>query len=89
TGLDRPVIDFLESRGEIIRFLENCYGLVDPSVECYDRRGFTSLSVNFGCTGGQHRSVYGAQKMAEHIKAKYPHVKVHLIHREQNIDQSL
>ncbi|MDE6090994.1 MAG: phosphotransferase [Duncaniella sp.] len=89
TGLDRPVIDFLEGRGEIIRFLENCYGLVDPSVECYDRRGFTSLSVNFGCTGGQHRSVYGAQKMAEHIKAKYPHVKVHLIHREQNIDQSL
>ena len=89
TGLDRPVIDLLESRGENNRYLENCYGLVDPSVECYDRRGFTSLSVNFGCTGGQHRSVYGAQKMAEHIKAKYPHVKVHLIHREQNIDQSL
>lgn len=89
TGLDKPVIDFLESRGEIIKFLDNCYSLVDPSVECYDRRGFTSLSVNFGCTGGQHRSVYGAQKMAEHIKAKYPYIKVHLIHREQNIDQLL
>lgn len=89
TGLDRPVIDFLESKGEIITFLEHCYGLVDPSVDCYDRRGFTSLSVNFGCTGGQHRSVYSAQKMAEHIKATFPHVKVHLIHREQNIDTFL
>lgn len=86
TGLDKPVIDFLESKGEIITFLENCYGLVDPSIECYDRRGFTSLTINFGCTGGQHRSVYGAQHTAEHIKQKYPHVRVHLIHREQNID---
>ncbi|WP_300877630.1 RNase adapter RapZ, partial [uncultured Duncaniella sp.] len=89
TGLDGPVIEFLEHKGEIITFLDHCFGLVDPSVECYDRRGFTSLSVNFGCTGGQHRSVYGAQKMAEHIKAKFPHVKVHLIHREQNIDRTL
>lgn len=89
TGLDRPVIDFLEKRGEIITFLDHCYGLVDPSVDCYDRRGFTSLSVSFGCTGGQHRSVYSAQKMAEHIKARFPHVKVHLIHREQDIDTTL
>ncbi len=89
TGLDRPVIDFLEKRGEIITFLDHCYALVDPSVECYDRRGFTSLSVSFGCTGGQHRSVYSAQKMAEHIKTCYPHVRVHLIHREQNIDTVL
>lgn len=89
TGLDSPVIEFLESKGEILTFLDNCYGLVDPSVDCYDRRGFTSLAVNFGCTGGQHRSVYSAQKMAEHIKEKFPHVKVHLIHREQNIDTFL
>lgn len=89
TGLDGPVIEFLERKGEILTFLDHCFGLVDPSVDCYDRRGFTSLSVNFGCTGGQHRSVYGAQKMAEHIKAKFPHVKVHLIHREQNIDRTL
>ena len=89
TGLDKPVIDFLEQKGEIITFLENCYGLVDPSVECYDNRGFTSLTVSFGCTGGQHRSVYSAQKMAEHIKKKYPHVNVKLIHREQKIDRIL
>ncbi|MCM1076604.1 MAG: phosphotransferase [Bacteroides sp.] len=89
TGLDVPVIEFLESKGEIMTFLDHCYGLTDPSVECYDRRGFTSLSVNFGCTGGRHRSVYSAQKMAEHIKRKYPYVNVHLIHREQNIDRML
>lgn len=89
TGLDRPVIEFLERKGEIITFLDHCYGLVDPSVDCYDRRGFTSLSVNFGCTGGQHRSVYSAQKMAEHIKSRFPHVNVRLIHREQNIDLTL
>lgn len=89
TGLEKPVIDFLESKGEIQTFMENCYGLVDPSVECYDRRGFTSLAVNFGCTGGQHRSVYGAQHMAEHIKTKFPHVNVRLTHREQNIDCTL
>ena len=89
TGLDSPVIEFLEHKGEIIRFLDSCFSLVDPSVECYDRRGFSSLMVSFGCTGGQHRSVYGAQKMAEHIKEKYPHVKVHIIHREQKIDRTL
>ena len=89
TGLEKPVIDFLESKGEIQTFMDNCYGLVDPSVECYDRRGFTSLTICFGCTGGQHRSVYGAQHMAEHIKAKYPHIAVLLIHREQNIDCTL
>lgn len=89
TGLDRPVIDFLERQGEVQPFLEHCYGLVDPAVECYDRRGFTSLSVNFGCTGGQHRSVYCAQHLAEHIKRRFPTVNVHLIHREQNIDKCL
>lgn len=85
TGLDKPVIDFLEHQGEIQKFLDNCYSLVDPSVETYDRRGFQSLMVSFGCTGGRHRSVYGAQHLAEHIKQKYPHVNVVLNHREQEI----
>lgn len=83
TGLDQPVIDFLEQDGEILTFLEHCYALVDASVSRYIKRGFQSLMVSFGCTGGQHRSVYAAQKTAEHIRRKFG-IEVRLIHREQN-----
>ena len=83
TGKDEPVIRFLEEDGEILRFLEHVYGVVDPHVETYARRGFTSLMVSFGCTGGQHRSVYCAEHLAQHLMAKYPHVRVLLTHREQ------
>jgi aminoglycoside/choline kinase family phosphotransferase len=86
TGLDAPVIQFLEEDGEILNFLDNAYQLVDASVKRYKDRGFTNLMVSFGCTGGQHRSVYSAQKMAEHIHRKFG-VEVHLIHREQNKEQ--
>ena len=86
TGLDEPVIRFLEEDGEITRFLEHVYELVDASVKRYLDRGFTNLMVCFGCTGGQHRSVYSAQHLAEHIHRKFG-VKVNLIHREQNIEQ--
>lgn len=86
TGLDRPVIEFLESDGEALTFLDHCYSLVDASVERYIERGFTNLSVAFGCTGGQHRSVYCAQHMAEHLNKKFK-VKIELIHREQDIEQ--
>lgn len=84
TGLDESVIRFLEDDGEITRFLEHVYALVDASVERYLERGFTHLSVHFGCTGGQHRSVYSAQHLAEHLHQKYG-VQVELGHREQNI----
>ena len=84
TGLDEPVIRFLEDDGEILRFLEHVYGLADAAVERYLERGFTSLSVSFGCTGGQHRSVYAAQHLAEHLHRKYP-VRIVLQHREQGI----
>ena len=86
TGLDENVIRFLEEDGEITRFLEHVYALVDAHVQRYIERGFTNLSVCFGCTGGQHRSVYSAQHVAEHISRKFG-VKVQLIHREQNIEQ--
>lgn len=85
TGMDEPVIKFLEEDGEILEFLNNAYELVDASVKRYMDRGFRNLMVSFGCTGGQHRSVYAAQKMAEHINQKFG-VEVQLIHREQNIE---
>lgn len=86
-GLDEQVITFLEDDGEITDFLEHCYALVDASVARYMERGFTSLMIAYGCTGGQHRSVYSAQHTAEHISKKF-NVKVELVHREQNIEQT-
>ncbi len=88
TGMDEPVIKFLEEDGEIFPFLDAAYRLVDASVKRYKDRGFTSLMVSFGCTGGQHRSVYAAEKMAEHINEKFG-VEVRLIHREQNVERTL
>lgn len=89
TGLDREVIEFLEGKGEICVFLQECYALVDAAIDNYLSRGFSSLTVSYGCTGGQHRSVYSAQHTAEHIKARYPHVRVILSHREQSIYEVL
>ena len=85
--MDAPVIDFLETDGEMVRFMDECYGLVDSSVSRYIERGFTNLMVCFGCTGGQHRSVYGAEHMARHLNEKYG-VRVRLIHRERNVDKT-
>ena len=87
TGRDEPVIRFLEDDGEVFGYLEHVYGIVDPHVETYSRRGFTNLMVSFGCTGGQHRSVYCAEHLAAHLVAKYPHIRVRLIHREQKMLQ--
>ncbi len=86
-GLDEPVIRFLEEDGEIFPFLEHAYALVDAHVQRFMERGFSNLMVCFGCTGGQHRSVYSAQHMAEHLNQKFG-VKVELEHREQNIKQT-
>ncbi|MBR3010636.1 MAG: phosphotransferase [Prevotella sp.] len=88
TGLDEPVIRFLEDDGEITIFLQSVYRLADAHVERYLQRGFTSLMFSFGCTGGQHRSVYSAQHLAEHIHEKYG-IEVRICHREQGINQIL
>ena len=88
TGLDAPVIKFLEDDGEITTFLDSVYRLADTHVERYLQRGFTDLMFSFGCTGGQHRSVYSAQHLAEHLNKKYG-VEVILTHREQGIRQVL
>ncbi len=88
TGLDEPVIRFLEDDGEILTFLDSVYKLADAHVRRYIQRGFTSLMFCFGCTGGQHRSVYSAQHLAEHLHKKFG-IEVRICHREQNITQTL
>ena len=84
TGLDQPVIDFLEKDGEILTFLNSVYALVDHHAERFIERGFDHLQVAFGCTGGQHRSVYCAEHLAQHLKEKF-NVQIELIHRERGI----
>ncbi len=86
TGLDEPVIEFFKEDGEMDVYLESIYKLVDSHVKRYIERSFTHLMISFGCTGGQHRSVYASQKIAEHISKKFG-VKVSLTHREQNLEQ--
>lgn len=88
TGLDPEVITFLEDDGEITDFLSNVYPIVDHHIGRFVERGFDHMQISFGCTGGQHRSVYCAQHTAQHIKEKFG-VTVHLVHREQGIDTIL
>ncbi len=88
TGLDRPVIEFLEEDGEILQQLDSMYKLVDFHVARFMERGFTNLMISCGCTGGCHRSVYCAQHIAEHINIKFG-IEVHICHREQNINTIL
>lgn len=82
TGRDKPVIHFLKQYSNIDSFLNNIFYIVDPVMENYIERSFTSLMINFGCTGGQHRSVYAADLMAKHLKEKFG-VQVKLTHIEQ------
>ncbi len=63
-------------------FLNEVYRIVDKAVENYIERSFTNLNVNFGCTGGQHRSVYAADSLAKHLNEKYG-IKITLEHVEQ------
>jgi aminoglycoside/choline kinase family phosphotransferase len=79
SGLDKPVKDFLEQHTKMPDFLNGVYGIIDISVEDYIKRGFENLCINFGCTGGQHRSVYAAEAIARHLKNKFK-VKINLSH---------
>ena len=82
TGRDASVIKFLQTHSNIDDFLNNVYHIVDEAVEDYLRRSFTHLMISFGCTGGQHRSVYAADQLAKHIRERY-NVDVLLNHMEQ------
>ena len=70
TGKDKPVVDYLNQQESVHQFLASVMSLVDASVSAYRRRGFTSLTVSFGCTGGQHRSVYFAEQLAERLRGR-------------------
>jgi len=82
TGRDEPVITFLKENSNMADYLHNIYHIVDEAVENYIERKFTNLMVSFGCTGGQHRSVYAADMLAAHLEQKYG-VKVELSHIRQ------
>lgn len=85
TGLDTEVIDFLKEKGDADEFVENAVAIVSPTVARYHERGFTSLQVGFGCTGGRHRSVYCASNFAKRLAEKFPGVRIEVLHREQDI----
>lgn len=84
-GRDQAIIDYLKDDPQVISFLEETEKLVNQSVENYLERGFSSLSVNFGCTGGQHRSVYCAETLAARLKRKYQQVKLEVEHVMLNL----
>jgi aminoglycoside/choline kinase family phosphotransferase len=82
SGLNKPVQDFLEQKTKMNTFLNSVWDLIDITVENYLSRDFADLQINFGCTGGQHRSVFAAEQTARHLKNKYK-VKVVLAHTNQ------
>lgn len=84
TGRDESVKDFLENQTKMPKFLESMIGVVEVSVQDYLARNFTHLEVNFGCTGGQHRSVYATDYLADYISKNYPEMEVHVQHLVQD-----
>ncbi|HUF49752.1 MAG TPA: RNase adapter RapZ [Longimicrobiales bacterium] len=82
-GRDAGVVEYIERCAEAHQYWSHVRSLADAQVEEYLRRGFTSLSIGFGCTGGQHRSVYFAERLAAHIRHEFPQVNVSLHHREE------
>jgi aminoglycoside/choline kinase family phosphotransferase len=83
TGKDAPVIDYLNRHTSVHQYLASVLGLVDASVSAYQKRGFKDLMVSFGCTGGQHRSVYLAEQLASHLRAAGVNVVVRHIEQEK------
>ena len=75
--------EYLERQTEMPKFLETIHNVISITIDNYIERGFANLQINFGCTGGQHRSVYAAEKTAEFIRKKYPEVEVIINHDEQ------
>ena len=87
TGMDQDVIDFFADKTDMANFLNHVYSIIDNAVETYSGRGFTNLMVNFGCTGGQHRSVFSAENLTRHLLEKFD-VSINVNHQEQNVSKS-
>ena len=83
TGLDENVISFLNDKRDVVEFLQSVYSIVDESVKNYIQRDFRDLMISFGCTGGQHRSVYCAENLAKHLKENF-NVAVEVNHTQLN-----
>lgn len=81
TGKDKKVQDFLDSLPEAQKFLSDSFNIISQSVDNYIKRGWTNLMINFGCTGGQHRSVYCAEKLAEYLTSKFD-INIELTHKQ-------
>ncbi len=80
TGKDHEVINFLEKESEVMKFADNIYSVIEAAILNYQQRDFTNLMINFGCTGGRHRSVYFAEQIAKRIKRNFK-IKINLRHR--------
>lgn len=89
TGKDREVIEFLSEKTEVHEFLKNCKSLLSQSVDNYIERSFRNLMIGFGCTGGQHRSVYCAEQITSWLRKKYPEVNVVCKHLSSAMKKSL
>ena len=80
TGMDEPVAEYLLKEKEVHQFLDLVYAMAEQSVEKYLSRNFTNLMISFGCTGGQHRSVFAAEQLSQHLAEKYDDIIVVVRH---------
>ncbi len=85
TGKDAEVVEFFNTKTDMAKFMQSVYQLVDMSVEKYIQRKFTNLQVNFGCTGGRHRSVFAAESLANHLRENFD-ININLRHIEREIE---
>ncbi len=89
TGMDTEVKDYLSQYPQTAEFADRTAQLADAHIENYLERGFSHLMFCFGCTGGQHRSVFFAECLSQHLRKQFPQIRITLIHREQNILKEL
>ncbi len=84
SGKDLAVSQFLDKEIDVANFLESVFKIVSLSVKNYQKRGFTNLLVNFGCTGGQHRSVYAAERLVQHLNDHFD-TNINLVHLREEV----